>query len=138
MIFNRLACFIFCFALSSLAHAEETKLFKVETTLSRRKVKIGEATNLSVKIIALAPAKINKEAPMALELKPNVNLTYPKFKFAKSDAKKSDDREIQWEISLKALKAGNHQIEGHLSFYLCTDKWCRKFETDFSEKIESN
>lgn len=135
MTFNRSAGFLFILLASVFAFASEPPFFKAATTLSPSKVKKGEVTTLVVKLNALQSTKINEEAPVSLEIKFGPELTGSKTHFSRGDAKKAEKYEARWEIPLTTIKVGHSVVSGVLAFYLCTDKWCRKFEHTFSEKL---
>lgn len=138
MNFSRSLFLILCLVFVSSAYAEDNGLFKLETTLAKKNFKLGETAILYIKLTAIEPTKINREAPLTLEIKPSASLTFEKLKLSKNDAKKNDTHEMSWEMPVRTLKAGNHPIEGILNFYLCTSKWCKKFEGYFKNKLDVN
>jgi hypothetical protein len=83
---------------------------------------------LSLHLRVLAPAKINEEAPIVVEL--------GEQKLERKDAKSFTPTNAEWELRLKLQKPGKQRLLGSVTFYLCADRGCKKTRAEFKEEIE--
>lgn len=126
---SRILSAVFVALMVTDAHGMDTNLFQLETKVAQNPLR------LKIELRAVSPAKINQGAPLSVDIKAGNGVIFPKDKITQANAQVSNASELTWELPLTASGQKTYEISGHVSFYLCTDKWCRKFETDFIENF---
>jgi hypothetical protein len=109
------------------AEGEAAGQFQVDVTGTTRDVALGDKGLISIVIVPGAGKKVHDQAPMVVSLKAPVGLGLMKNKLGQADVvnKGAAAPELRAEFSPK--QQGVLSVDADLTFFLCTDRWCERF-----------
>lgn len=87
------------------------------------RTKLGEPAVATVSLRATGGYKLNQEAPFSVEVGES-ELTVAKKDFSIDDASVAAPEEVQMEIPFSGHAAGDHDLEIHARFGVCSDDNC--------------
>lgn len=93
------------------------------------------AGKMAVEIKVVGDWKINKPAPLILNLKVPAGLDISNKKLRKKDLKSFEKKKCRFEIPYKASKKGAYQVGLGFDFVLCNDTLCQKKRFELSYKL---
>ncbi len=85
---------------------------------------VGKLGSFAVSLKPRGVYHVNQEYPVSISLKGDDGLSFPKAELAKSDATKFDLKLARFEVPFTPAKAGDHKVEAHVRFAVCTDENC--------------
>ena len=92
------------------------------------RTKVGQEAVATVSLRATGGYKLNQEAPFSVQIGEGP-LTVGKTKLSIDDASVAAPHEVQMEIPFSSAAAGEHSLEIHARFGVCSDEdcgFCRK------------
>ncbi len=94
-------------------------------TVGKASGAVNKSIKAEVKVEAQGAYHVNKEFPHKLTLEAPAGVTLEESKLTKDKAAKFTDKELAFDVSLTATKAGKSEIKGTLKFGVCEgDKAC--------------
>jgi hypothetical protein len=105
-----------------------TKPYTVVATILPSEVKVGASAKLEIAVAAQAPYHIKAETPFRAALTPSAGLQIAK---AELDAHDFVDAKAETKTAACALTAkqpGAQQVRAELTFFLCTEEMCQRFQ----------
>jgi hypothetical protein len=109
--------------------------YRVETTKTL-KVKKGETGHAKVEIVPRANAHVSPDAPISLSLTSGPGLKLAKEKLGRTEAKETKAKGVAFDVPFTAASAGNDELKGTLSFFICTEKLCEKQKREIAMAVE--
>lgn len=70
------------------------------------------------------PYHVNQEYPMSVSVSAKDGITLPKAELQKGDAAEYTEKRARFEVPFTPTAAGEHQIEAHVRFAVCTPETC--------------
>jgi hypothetical protein len=100
--------------------------------------KVGEPSQVSIKVVPQGPWHMNLEYPTKLEVVAPAGTTVAKPSLAKADAVTLDEQSCEFAVSFTPEDAGTKKFTGEFKFAICQDEACvPKTETlEFDVTVE--
>jgi hypothetical protein len=113
---------------------EATRAYKIETTTSL-KLKKGEKRDAHVVIVPRSDAHVSPDAPLSMALSAGPALELSKTKLGRGDGIATAQKGVDFKIPVTAKAAGNDEVKGQLSFFICTEKLCERQKRDVTVPV---
>jgi len=137
---------VLCFSLLAFlgaCRAETASGLKVIKTGDNYQILIGQlpesskslSGKMALEIKVVGNWKLNKPAPLIVDLKIPADLEIKKNKLRKSDLKLIENKRCRFEIPYKASKKGTYKVDLKFDFVLCNDTLCQKKRFELSYKL---
>lgn len=91
---------------------------------------VGSEGRVRLTITPQAPWILKMITPIKVTLMPSAALTLGKTELGKEDIEDPNSAAKTLSTTVKAASAGAHKIDAALSFFLCTDEICQRYETE--------
>ncbi|MEK7705907.1 MAG: hypothetical protein AAB426_13175 [Myxococcota bacterium] len=118
--------------LACSARAEDkpaTAPYELATGVVPSPLAAGGEGRVRLTITPHAPWVLKMVTPLKITLTPSTALTLAKTELGKDDVEDAISAAKTFGTAVKASSAGAHKVDAALSFFLCTDEICQRYET---------
>ena len=136
---------VFCLSLLAVigaCRAEAGGGLKVVKTGDNYRILMGQLPDgpkslsgkIAIEIGVLGNWKLNKPAPLIVDLKAPAGIEIAKKKLRKKDLKILENKKCRFEVPYRAMQKGSFGVDLKFDFVLCNDTLCQKkrFELSYS------
>jgi hypothetical protein len=133
----RLACLslLIAFPWSAARADDASAAYRIETS-KLVKVKKGQAGQVRVEVVPRSDAHVSPDAPISLTVTAGPAVKLAKARLGRSDAKETKEKGVQFDVPFTAQSAGEEEVKGALSFFICTEKLCEKQNRQLALRVE--
>ena len=122
---------------SSSAETKEEKPVYEISFAPEGAIKTGQSGVCKMKIKSIGDWKLKTTTPFKANLKASPKLDMPKKDYSAKDFSDKSENPRILTIGFTSKKAGTHNIEGTLSFFLCTNEVCKRFKANSTCTIDA-
>ncbi len=99
------------------------------------KVKKGAAAHARIEVVPRSDAHVSPDAPISLSLSAGPSLKLEKQKLGRPEAKETKEKGVAFEVPFTA--AGNEELKGSLSFFICTETLCERQKREIVVQVDA-
>jgi hypothetical protein len=117
--------------------ADAARSYRIETDGTTERVAVGKPGKLVLSIVPIQKVHVDPRAPLKITLAatPGVNLS--KTSLGKADPVDLEADGRRFEVPFVAEKAGKHEANAKLEFFVCSDSWCVKQVREVTVALEA-
>lgn len=131
MNLNGLAIFFIALIFVTDLKGQNDNYYKIETSLAQPVTGPKKSSSYHVSITALGGSTITKGSQALLILDSKFEKYFSKKTFSRDEASIDTKEQLAWNLDITSNLDPSAKLAGSVIFYLCTAKWCRKFDAGF-------
>jgi hypothetical protein len=118
-------------AVADPGDVDPKSLYEIEAKVSEG-LSPGETGTLTLAIRPKAGAEVKAETPLRAKLQPTGPVELEADQLAYDDHKRVEGKGPVFEVPLRAVEAGEGEVDVDLTFFICTAELCMRTKEDLS------